>query len=288
MNEGARDWFPYDDLKRLVPAVRRELVTSYRDGLRREQIDALRQSDQLKDQYMNMLSHELRLPLTVINGFGSAMLDGMAGSITEEQRQYLKRILDACDKLTAFVKDLLDASLVKAGMFSVHPRPMKLKEITRGIIESLGPLAGRKHQVLIDEVSDWLPPLMADDRRVGQVVSNLVQNAIKFTPEGGTIRVSAHTEGERIRCEVADSGIGIRESDIPRLFKRFSQLERSEGGIGLGLSIVKGIVEAHGGTIGVESEPGIGSTFWFTLPLARTIHAAPNNSPLRISLSFAT
>jgi two-component system phosphate regulon sensor histidine kinase PhoR len=139
-------------------------------------------------------------------------------------------------------------------------------------LDTQAPAAAKKGVALVPELPAGLPPLTADPLRVIQVLTNLVGNAVKFTPAGGRVTVRARRLDGHIRCEVADTGCGIAPADQPRLFQRFSQLDmsntREAGGIGLGLSIVKAIVDAHGGEVGVESVPGAGSTFWFTLPVA--------------------
>ncbi|HBN10004.1 MAG TPA: hypothetical protein DD435_15640 [Cyanobacteria bacterium UBA8530] len=180
-------------------------------------------------------------------------------------------MLEGAENLMALVDDLLDLARMQAGRFSVIPQRVFFTEVASKAIENLKPLADRKHLALFGEIPVDLPPVMADPQRLGQVLSNLLNNAVSFTPEGGQIRVRAFIEGEWLRCEVKDTGVGIAPEDVPKLFKRFSQLDmtatRKARGTGLGLSISKAIVEAHGGQIGVESELGKGSTFWFTLPL---------------------
>ncbi|HEY9765680.1 MAG TPA: PocR ligand-binding domain-containing protein [Chroococcales cyanobacterium] len=238
---------------------------------KKEQIELLKQADALKDQFLGILSHELRTPINIISGFGSILDDEVAGPLSEQQHQYLKKLLGASDTLLSLVNDLLDMSRMQAGKFSLNPRPIFFPEIAGNVLEDLGPLAKQKHQLLINEVPPDLPILTADGQRIEQVLVNLVNNAIKFTPEGGRIWIKAFVEKDFLRCEVHDNGTGIYPSDIPKLFAPFTQVDmtttREKGGTGLGLSIAKAIVEAHGGEIGVESEFGKGSDFWFTLPL---------------------
>lgn len=237
-----------------------------------EQLRLLKQSESLKDQFLSILSHELRTPINSISGFGSILEDGIAGPLNEKQHEYLRKILAGADNLLSLVNDILDISRIQAGQFAITPAPMSFQEVARETLENLKSLADRKHQSLCNEIPHDLPVAMADSLRITQVLSNLVNNAIKFTAEGGKIVVRASIKGDYLCCEVEDNGIGISREDIPKLFKRFTQLDmtltRKAGGTGLGLSISKAIIEAHGGNIGVESEPGQGSVFWFTLPLS--------------------
>ncbi len=237
----------------------------------RLELEALRQAEVLKDQFISILSHELRTPINAIMGFGSILDDEVAGALTEQQHQYLRKILLGAESLLYLVNDLLDMSRIQAGKFSLERYPMQLATLTSEVCERLSPLADQKNLELRSEVPGDLPEVVADAQRIGQVLLNLINNAIKFTPPGGTIRVRASVTGNSIRVEVVDTGIGISAQDLPRLFRPFTQLDmsstRAAGGTGLGLSISKALVEAHGGKIGVESELGEGSTFWFTLPL---------------------
>ena len=237
----------------------------------KKQLDAMRQADELKDQFLSILSHELRTPINALMGFGSILRDGLAGALNDEQQRYLDKMLSSADSLLALVDDLLDMSRIQAGRFSLHTTTMRLPSVAREVVGMLAPLAEQKGQSLVNEVPADLPALVADPQRVAQVLTNLIGNAIKFTPEGGHIRVGAAIADGALRTEVRDSGPGIAPAELPKLFQRFSQLStgnaRVAGGAGLGLSIVKALVEAHGGRVGVESEVGRGSTFWFTLPL---------------------
>ncbi|MFN4244485.1 MAG: sensor histidine kinase, partial [Tepidisphaerales bacterium] len=187
------------------------------------------------------------------------------------QHAYTQKILSSADALLALIEDLLIVSRVQAGKFSISPQTVHMDALIRDALETQGPAAAKKAIALSHEVPADLPAFVADPLRVTQVINNLLSNAIKFTPDGGRVVVRARVEGDVLRCEVADTGIGIAPHDIPKLFQRFMQLDmsntRAAGGAGLGLSIVKAIVDAHGGEVGVDSQPEAGSTFWFTLPL---------------------
>lgn len=258
------------------------------DELERKNAE-LREVDTLKDQFLSVVSHELRTPINAITGFGSILEDEIAGPLTEPQHRYLGKLLDGANALLALVNDLLDMSRIQAGKFHLTPQPTHFPLIVHDALANLQPLADRKQQLLHNEVPGDLPELVADAQRINQVLINLVGNAIKFTPDGGTITVRAclerapSTGAPVLRCEVHDTGPGIAPENLPRLFKQFGQLDmsstRKAGGTGLGLSISKALVEAHGGQINVESQVGRGSTFWFTLPLPTSTHTEGASSP---------
>lgn len=232
--------------------------------------EELKQTDRYKDEFLSIVSHELRTPLNSILGFGSLLEDGVFGRLNEEQDQALRKMITGADTLLELVNNLLDMGRIQTGKLSLSPVPIFFPEIAEQVEASLAPLAEKKNQRLRSDLPE-LPDVFADPQRLSQVLSNLVNNAIKFTPEGGTITVCAFQEGDHLRCEVVDTGIGIKREDLPRLFQRFGQLDssltRPSSGTGLGLSISKSLVEAQGGQIGVESKLGKGSRFWFTVPL---------------------
>jgi PAS domain S-box-containing protein len=238
----------------------------------RAEVKAAKELERLKNDLVNSVTHELRTPLTSIKGYVEFLEDGLGGPLSPEQEAFVHQIEKGADRLAWLVDDLLDFARIDAGTFQVRLEDGELGAKIREIVESLRPQAEDAHLRL--EVVLPTAPLAArmDVHRIGQVLINLLNNAIKFTPPGGTIRVTAFQADGQLRCEVTDTGIGIPSSELPKLFQRFSQLEgglRQGRGTGLGLNITKSIVEAHGGRIGVESEPGQGSTFWFTLPLGR-------------------
>ncbi len=236
--------------------------------------EQLQQIDRMKDQFLAILSHELRTPLNAVVGFASVLEDELAGPLNATQHAYLAKVNSGTEVLIRLINDLLDMSRIQAGKFTLAPEPAAFEPLLVEALGSLAPLATRKGQDVTHETVGALPPITIDPQRIRQVLLNLVGNAIKFTPEGGHIRVVARMEGDRLRCEVTDSGPGISAADQARLFKPFTQLDMSNtrraGGTGLGLSISKALVEAHGGEIGVVSELGRGSTFWFTLPTPQT------------------
>lgn len=284
MRAGARDFVLKDNLTRLVPAIEREMNEAEGRRARRLaeqqllQFEALKRTDLLKDQFLGIVSHELRTPINAVMGFGSILDDEIAGALTPEQHMYLAKMLAGTETLLTLVNDLLDMSRIQAGRFSIAPRLISFSEVIESVVATLAPLADKKKQTLRNIVPLDLPPIQADEQRIAQVVINLIGNAIKFTPEGGAIEIRGALVDGLVRCEIADTGIGIAAEDVPMLFQRFGQLQmgntRKSGGTGLGLSITKAIVEAHGGTVGVVSEPDVGSTFWFTLPVAGPANAS--------------
>ncbi|MFN3430619.1 MAG: PAS domain S-box protein [Candidatus Sericytochromatia bacterium] len=226
--------------------------------------------DNLKSNFVNAVTHELRTPLTSIKGYAEFLEDGIGGELTPEQMGFVRELEVGAQRLERLVDDLLDFARIEAGTFKLKVSDSDLSARIRETACSLDPQARAARLTLAVEVPEDPVTVPMDAERVGQVILNLLANAIKFTPPGGTITVAIHVDGDMVLCEVKDNGIGISEDDLPRLFQRFSQLEsgvRSGGGTGLGLSISKTIVEAHGGTIGVQSAVGQGSTFWFSLPL---------------------
>lgn len=238
----------------------------------RRAIDTLQQVNAMKEHFISILSHELRTPITAVIGFGSLLEDELAGPLTEEQRMYLSRMMTGAEGLLSLVNDLLDASRIQAGRFGLSPGPVRISAVVEDVARALAPIADQKQLRLELRIPADLPIVDGDAQRVGQIFTNLISNAIKFTRPGGSVQVRCRADERAVRCEVEDTGMGIAPEDIGRLFQRFEQLDstatRAVRGTGLGLFIVKSLVEAHGGVVGVESELGKGSIFWFHLPIA--------------------
>ena len=227
--------------------------------------------DRMKSDFVSLVSHELRTPLTAIQLGVSLVLDGKAGPINEKQRSSLEKVDRQVKRLTDLINDLLDLSRIESGRIQMKREPISLVDIAVSRLEEMKPQADSKGVKLDLEVEGEIPMTVGDEARIGQVITNLLSNALKFTPQGGQVKVRLSRQGDMILTEVIDTGPGIPEEERERIFDKFYQLSdfktRSQGGSGLGLSIAKGIVEAHGGRIWVESEVGVGSNFKFLLPI---------------------
>lgn len=227
-------------------------------------------ADKMKSAFLATMSHELRTPLNSIIGFTGVMLQGLAGPINPEQNKQLNIVKSAGRHLLELVNDVLDISKIEAGEFQITFEMVDLPALLRTMIERLRPLADAQGLALKLDVSEGVASIRSNARRLEQVVGNLLSNALKFTDQG-EIRLSCILQGNFVKITVSDTGIGIEQQNIPKLFQPFVQLdvgpERVAKGTGLGLVISRRIVEALGGAIGLESEPGVGSRFYFTLPL---------------------
>lgn len=226
--------------------------------------------DKLKDQFLANTSHELRTPLNGIIGIAESLIDGATGQLKQSTIYNLDMIVHSGKRLTSLIGDILDFSQIKNDKFTLYKGAVYLNKITDQVILLTKPLWSVKPLQLVNEISSDLPPAFADDRRVEQIMFNLIGNAIKFT-ENGEIAVRAKLAGEWIEVAVSDTGIGIPKDKFKDIFNSFEQVETSSDdrqyqGTGLGLSITKKLIELHGGTIMVSSEIGVGSTFTFTLP----------------------
>jgi signal transduction histidine kinase len=214
-----------------------------------------------------MVAHDLRSPLSLIQMASQLLLSDPALD-AETTRKTIHLMQRAGGRMNRLIGDLLDARQIESGHFRVEMRPELPSAVVRDALDMLQPIATSKEQRLDTAIEPDLPAVPLDGARIQQVISNLVGNAIKFSPAGSVITISAQRRPAAIRVSVADTGPGIRPDDLPRIFDRYWQGEgRARGGLGLGLAIAKAIVEAHGGCIGVSSAPGAGATFYFDLPL---------------------
>ena len=234
-----------------------------------EQMERLRELDVMKDQFVSSVSHELRTPLTSIVGYMELLLDGEAGELSEDQEHFLGIMGRNCDRLTRLVDDILFVARVDAGRLSLDLQDIDIVDVVTKTVESARPVAARKDLTLkLDAETDRLE-LHADPVRIGELLDNLMSNAIKFTPEGGVVTVLVARDDGTVHLEVKDTGVGIPPDEVQKLFERFFRASTSSvaSGTGLGLSITKSIVEAHRGKIWVESTLGEGTTFLVDLPL---------------------
>jgi signal transduction histidine kinase len=232
---------------------------------------AAEQASRAREQMMAVVSHDLRNPLATIQMAVTFMLEEMVpdDAVHVPERQQLQAIHRSADRMYRLIQDLLNVAAIEAGQLAVTRAPLAVDLLMADALELLRPLAAAKRIALVTELSPLLPHVAADRERVLQVFSNLGGNAIKFTREDGRIEIRATVRGATVEFAVRDNGTGIPPEDLPHIFDRFWQARKTaRAGVGLGLAIAKGIVESHGGGIRVESEPGRGSNFMFTLPVA--------------------
>jgi len=235
-----------------------------------QDITGLKELDRMKSDFVAMVSHELRSPVASIQQQLSVMLEGLSGDLTERQLRMIKRAKERARGLLELINDLLDISKIEAGMVVQYKEPLRVEELLQKVHELMLPEAEAKRLKLNLQVEPPPQLVKGDRNNLEGVFTNLVNNAIKYTPEGGEITIRVTGEGENVKVEVSDTGIGISKGDLPRIFDRFyrvkSERTRQIVGTGLGLSIVKHIVEAHLGKISVESDEGAGSIFTVVLP----------------------
>jgi len=236
--------------------------------------EAAESADQLKSAFLATMSHELRTPLNSIIGFSGILLLEMAGPLNEEQKKQLGMVSESSEHLLALINDVLDISKIEAGQLMLAIEPVNVADVLEKVACTMRPQVEKKQLALELVIAPGLSMVRGDARRVEQIILNLMSNAIKFTDQGH-IRIECSRQGEMVVIRVMDTGIGIDNSDLDRLFKPFSQVDtgltRQYEGTGLGLSICKKLVDLMGGTIDVESEPGRGSTFSVALPCDRSI-----------------
>ena len=229
-------------------------------------------ASRFKSEFLARMSHELRTPLNVIIGFSELMLDEVPGPVNKEQRQCLDDILADGRHLLGLINEVLDLSKIESGKMELSRTVIALTDVIKSLRNTMIPILALRKQSLDVIVEEGLPHLYADELRIKQVLLNLVSNSAKFTPDGGRLKVEAVKKGDWCQVSVIDNGIGIKKEEQKRIFEPFCQLDnplnKEKGGTGLGLAVVKQIIETHGGRVWVESEYGKGSRFIFTLPLA--------------------
>jgi PAS domain S-box-containing protein len=228
-----------------------------------------RKLDQLKDDFIGLVSHELRSPMTVITGAISTVLTEAERLSPEETRQLLEDAAEESETLSNLLSNLLELSRVQAQRLVLHSEAIGARRIVQEAVDKIKRLYPT-HKFVIS-LPRRLPSILADPLRLERILYNLLENAAKYSPRGGKVRVSAKPQGEQMVFGVSDQGVGIAPADLERIFAPFQRLEKLPGtrGVGLGLLVCRRLVEAHGGQIWVESKPGHGSTFFFTMPLSQ-------------------
>lgn len=279
LKAGATDYLLKDRPARLVPAIRRALAEAearakrkhIQAELQQRNGDLLKRNQEIQNFY-HTLSHELKTPLTSALEFIAIVMDGLGGPVTDAQKEYLGIAKESCQQMRNCINDLLDATRLETGKFTLHKKPAALDALAHRVLATLRPAAKEKKIAIVEEIDAGLPSLPLDEQRMIQVIANLLGNALKYTPPGGSIHVKTRvTEGEQLEFSVSDTGCGIPQEEQDHIFDRLYQVKTGDattGGIGLGLYLCRELVQLHGGTIWVESRYGKGSTFRFVIPIA--------------------
>ncbi|MBE2200671.1 MAG: GAF domain-containing protein [Anaerolinea sp.] len=276
-------YFTEEDMKIQRTLASQVAVATENAKLYAEQVDItarLRQVDQLKSEFLASMSHELRTPLNSIIGFADVLLEGLDGDLNERMEEDVRLIRDSGAHLRELIGDILDMSKIEAGRMELRHELVDMRQMAHDIIATANSLAQEKNLQMHLELTEDVGTVEVDRTRIRQVLWNIMGNAIKFT-EKGSVTLGMEVDRHNLLVSIRDTGIGIRPEDIPIVFEQFRQIDgslnRRASGTGLGMPITKKLIELHGGKIWVESILGVGSTFWFTLPLTRT---RPATNPL--------
>ncbi len=252
----------------------------------------LARASRLKSEFLASMSHELRTPLNAIIGFSEVLKDGVLGDLPPEQLDYVAEIFQSGRHLLSLINDILDLSKIEAGKMELYVEAVNIPSLVGNALMILKESAAKGGVTVTQSIAPEVVSIEADGRKLRQIVYNLLSNAVKFTPQGGTVKVEVTAQGADVEFAVVDSGIGISPADQQRLFRAFEQLDggidRKFEGTGLGLAMVKSLVELHGGTLGVTSEVGKGSRFWVRLPRLREGAVAPVEAPSGLAQVAAT
>ena len=234
-------------------------------------VTSFKELDEMKNDFVRMVSHELRSPISAIRLQHAVILDGLAGELTDKQRELITRAQAKLQGLLELINDMLDVAKMEAGFRHFEQVPLQLPEILNEIVEFMEAKAEAQRVKLRLEAAPGLPAVLADHRGMEEVFTNLISNAINYSPSGGDVTVSARMNGDLLEVRVSDQGVGIEPEEVPKIFDKFYRVKSLETrqviGTGLGLPIVKSVVEAHRGIIEVETQVGAGSTFRVLLPV---------------------
>jgi signal transduction histidine kinase len=234
----------------------------------------------MKGGFVSLVPHELRTPLTSIKGYVHFLMSGDIGEVSGEQQEFLEVINHNADRLGGMINDFLDLARIESGHIDLAKVPVDLASLVSQVVASFRLQFEAKQQQLVIALADDMPLVMGDTERLVQIITNLVSNAHKYTPSGGTITISTRQEGIALQLSIADTGIGLTLDEQGQLFTRFyrarNRTTQAIGGTGLGLTITKSLVEMHGGSIAIESEPGLGTTVTVTLPILQESVVTPS------------
>lgn len=278
-----------DDDVRIQTALATQIAIAVQNAILYEEqlktAEKLREVDRLKTEFLASMSHELRTPLNSIIGFADVLLEGLDGDLTPRMNEDVRLIRDSGDHLRNLIGEILDMSKIEAGMMELRYEEIEMLGLVDEIMANARKLLTtyRRNIMLSSHVSPEVTTIWADRTRLRQILYNIISNAIKFT-EAGSVMLNVKMQGYNLVVNVRDTGIGIKAEHIPIVFEQFRQVDgsltRTAGGTGLGLPISKRLIELHGGEIWVDSEPGRGSTFWFTIPKEKPA-TKPGTGPLR-------
>ena len=228
-----------------------------------------------KSKFVSVVTHELRIPMTSMIGYTDILRQGQLGPVNEKQVEFLNVIRKNVNRMSALVSDLSDISRGESGRMVLEPKLTSMRVQVDDTVKNLQSTINSKSQTLDVQMDESLPDVFADPNRLAQILTNLLSNASKYTPENGNLEIRTMAQGNVVRVEVEDDGLGIGKVDVANVFEQFYRSEeasvREEQGWGLGLSVTKQLVELMGGEIGCESELGVGSTFWFTIPITESV-----------------
>jgi two-component system phosphate regulon sensor histidine kinase PhoR len=277
-DDAQRDTLKREEARRAAPALRRDEMDALLDEARRtgrvmaERVRELRKMENYRREFIGNVSHELKTPIFSIQGFAETL---QGGAIEDEDVRgaFVEKILRNADRLRHLARDLAEIARIETGELEMTVTAFALGPLVEEVTESLGPVAAEKGVTLSERLPEGLPRVKGDRERLRQVLSNLVDNAVKYNREGGTAEVAArHMPGGSVKVNVVDDGVGVEPEHVERLTERFYRVDQSrsrrQGGTGLGLAIVKHILSAHGSELSVSSSPGRGSTFGFVLAAA--------------------